>query len=254
MQTDNNATRFRDLHRAGQPLVLFNVWDAGTAQAAQAAGAVAVATGSWSVAAAQGYGDGQQIPLTQLLHIVARITQSTDLPVSVDFEGGYASDTEGLVRNTGALLETGIVGINFEDQVIGGTGLLAMDEQAARIKAIADTANQARHQLFINARTDLFLQTDADAHASVVDEAIARAAAYHAAGAHGLFVPGLGDAALIKRIVAGVGLPVNVMHSDALPSRERLAALGVARISYGPQPYRDAMAAFENAASNALRQ
>lgn len=239
MSQSAKANHFAALHVPGDPVVLYNIWDAGSAKAITDAGATAIATGSWSVAAAQGYADGQKLPLQALLSAVDRIIQTTDLPVSVDFEGGYALAPQQLAENTRQLLATGAIGINFEDQIVGGDGLHEPDEQAGRIAAIRGAAEQAQIALFINARTDLFLkEKDASRHAGLVDQAIDRAGRYAAAGASGFFVPGLSDPDLITRICKAVSLPVNVMRPGSGPSRAELGALGVARISAGPAPYR----------------
>jgi 2-methylisocitrate lyase-like PEP mutase family enzyme len=235
----DKAKQFRALHQPGKPLVLYNIWDAGSAKAVADAGAAALATGSWSVAAAQGYGDGEVIPLAILAQIAGRIVDSVDLPVSVDFEGGYAVNPQDVVKNVAQIAAVGAVGINFEDQIVGGVGLHSVEVQALRIAA----AQQGGAGMFINARTDVFLkEPDALRHAGLVPEAIARGQAYAAAGADGFFVPGLVDHALIAQICAGVDLPVNVMRvGDA--SVADLVGAGVARISHGPGPYRAAMAA-----------
>ncbi|WP_426229395.1 isocitrate lyase/PEP mutase family protein [Pararhizobium sp. DWP3-4] len=236
-QTDK-AKAFRELHRKGDPVVLYNIWDAGTAKAVAASGAKALATGSWSVADANGYGDGQQIPMLHLVDIARSIVAATVLPVSIDFEGGYAEDPEATAQNVGHVIDTGAVGINFEDQVVGASGLHTIEAQAARIKAIRTKADEKGIPFFINARTDLFLKlSDPVRHAPLVDEAIERAAAYAQAGASGFFVPGLSNPDLIGRVCEAVSLPVNIMMQPGM-DKKTLAGLGVARISYGPGPYR----------------
>ncbi len=243
MSQAEKARAFAELHKPGEPLLLYNIWDAGGAQAIAEAGAKAVATGSWSVAAAQGYRDGQAISLDLVLTLLARIAASVDLPVSLDFEGGYAEAPEALAANLARVIEAGAVGINFEDQVVGGTGLHAPEVQCARIAALRAAAEADGLPFFLNARTDLFLkEKDRARHAGLVPEAIERAAAYAEAGASGFFVPGLVDPALIGAVCEATALPVNVMMLDGAPSMADLAALGVARISHGPGPYFTAMA------------
>lgn len=243
MTQSAKAEQFAALHVPGDPLVLFNIWDAGSARAIADAGASAIATGSWSVAAAQGYRDGEKLPLELLLDIATRIAGATDLPVTIDFEGGYARAPEQLADHTRRLLATGAIGINFEDQIVGGDGLYDAAEQQSRITAIRKAADEARVPLFINARTDLFLkQKDTSKHAGLVELAIERAAHYAAAGASGFFVPGLADPGLIARICEAVSLPVNVMRLGREPARAEFGALGVARISAGPGPYRTMLA------------
>ncbi|APX13601.1 isocitrate lyase/PEP mutase family protein [Tateyamaria omphalii] len=239
-QTDK-ATAFAALHVPGTPVVIYNIWDAGSAKAVAGAGAAAIATGSWSVAEAQGFPDGEQIPLDVLLPIAQRIADCVDVPVSIDFEGGYAVEPEALAHNIAALIGTGAIGLNFEDQVVGGEGLHPIDTQVARIKAVRAAADAAKVPLFINARTDLFLKSKPDAHADHVAEATDRAAAYADAGASGFFIPGLTDHAMIERICTATDLPVNVMMRGALGSVSEVAALGVARASYGPGPFATAM-------------
>lgn len=234
------AQDFAALHVSGNPLVLYNIWDAGSAMAVAKAGAAAVATGSWSVAGAQGYGDGEQIPLSLLVQIATRISQSVDVPLSVDFEGGYAAGGAELTANVAQVIGTGAVGINFEDQIVGGAGLYGIEEQSQRLRAV----RSAGADLFINARTDLFLkERDSSRHGGLLDEAVQRSQAFAAAGASGFFVPGLSDLDLIAQVCEASPLPVNVMmHGDTM-TRQAVAKAGVARASYGPQPFVDAMQA-----------
>jgi 2-methylisocitrate lyase-like PEP mutase family enzyme len=240
-QTDK-AKRFAELHVKDAPLLLYNAWDAGSAKSILDAGAKAIATSSWSVAAAQGYGDGEAIPIELAEQIVGRIAATVDIPVTVDFEGGYSEDDGELAANISRLLDLGVIGINFEDRIVKGLGLYSVDRQARRMAAIRKAAEQKGIDLFINARTDVFFEHGEDA-AQAVGEALDRAKAYTAVGASGFFVPGLVDDALIGQICEGVSLPVNVMVMDGVPSNARLSELGVARISYGPIPYIRAMKA-----------
>lgn len=232
------AEIFRSLHIPGDPIVLYNIWDAGSAIAIARGGAKAVATGSWSVAAAQGYSDGEEMPLDDALSVVARITKCVDLPLTVDFEGGYANDPAAVRQNVGRLLALGVIGLNFEDQVVHGDGLHGIDHQSDRLRAVRSAASDAGVPVFINARTDVFLKAaEGVDHASLLDEAFAREAAYAAAGADGFFVPGLKDKKLIEKICGQASLPVNVMTSGDVEEVRALAELGVARISFGPAPY-----------------
>src|SRR5258708_8363816 len=134
-QTDK-AKRFADLHVKGVPLLLFNAWDAGSAKSVLAAGAQAIATSSWSVAEAQGYRDGEAIPIALAQQIVAPIATTIDVPGTVDFEGGYSDDDGELAGDVSRLLELGVIGINFEDRVVKGSGLYDIDRQARRIATI----------------------------------------------------------------------------------------------------------------------
>lgn len=242
MTRDEKAEAFAALHQPGAPVILYNIWDPGSAKAVAGAGAKAIATGSWSVAAAQGFDDGEDMPLSIVLKMAARIARSVDLPVTLDFEGAYAVEPDGVAANVAKVVEAGCVGINFEDQVVGGAGLHSVEVQTARIAAARRGAGDA--PFYINARTDVFLkEKDASAHAALLPTALERAKAYREAGASGFFVPGLIDSDLIGAICEGAGLPVNVMMKAKAPDAATLAAKGVARISHGPGPYVEAMAA-----------
>ncbi|MBY8977534.1 isocitrate lyase/phosphoenolpyruvate mutase family protein [Rhodobacteraceae bacterium NNCM2] len=245
MSQIEKARAFASLHRQDDPLILYNIWDAGGAKAIVKAGAPAVATGSWSVAAAHGFDDGEAIPLDLVLTIVERICASVDVPVTVDFEGGYATGPDAVAENVRRVLETGAVGINFEDRIVGGEGLYSIADQSARIAAIRRMADAEDVPIFINARTDLFLGTDPDTHESLVSQAKAREAAYADAGASGLFVPGLTDPRLLSAITAAASLPVNAMAFGNLSSAGQVADCGISRFSYGPAPFFNAIADLE---------
>jgi 2-methylisocitrate lyase-like PEP mutase family enzyme len=245
------ARAFAALHVPGAPVILFNVWDAGTAKAVAQAGAKAIATGSASVAGSLGLSDGESVPFDLVLANAARIVASVDQPVSLDFEGGYAIEPAQLSDNFAAVVATGIVGCNFEDQVVGTSGLYSIEEQAARIAALRTASNDV--PAFINARTDLFLKAPSGDHnAALIDAALERATAYRDAGSDGLFVPGLIDDALIADLCAKSPLPVNVMVMGTISPNHRLAELGVARISYGPGPWRRSMTALSESAKAVL--
>lgn len=239
MTQAEKARAFAEMHRPGDPVILYNIWDAGSARAVVEAGAQAVATGSYSVAAAQGYEDREQIPLDLLLTVAARIVLSVEAPVTIDFEGAYAAAPDEVAGNAARLFATGAVGCNFEDQIVGGEGLHAIDAQAARIRTMRGAAAAP---FFINARTDLFLkQQDKSKHRELLGEAKERAAAYAEAGASGFFAPALFDPDLIAELCAASAAPVNIIALPGAPPAADLAAAGVARISYGPVPYRLAM-------------
>ena len=154
-----------------------------------------------------------------------------------------------MAQNLTALLDTGVVGINIEDRILGGKGLHGITEHAARLAALRAAAEAAGVDLFINARTDVFFQgKGAPPAAELMGEALERAAAYREAGASGVFVPGLGDLDLIGRMAAEQDLPLNVMRMGDTVSVETYAQAGVARSSHGPGPYLAAMKAVGEAA------
>ena len=241
---------FARLHVPGDPLVLFNAWDVGSAQAVAKAGAKAIATGSASVAMANGFGDGQEVPMDFALDNARRIVETVELPVTVDFEGGYAVEPGEVGQILARLAATGAVGCNFEDQVVGGEALYSIEEQAARIAAVRSAVGP---DFFINCRTDLFLKAPQDTHdEAMLDEAIERVRAYAEAGASGYFVPMLGNLDMLRRLCAESPIPVNFMTYPGCPSNAEVAATGVARISHGPFPYMALMGQLEAAAREAL--
>lgn len=248
------SRQFAELHRKHEPLILFNVWDAGSAKAVAESGAKAIATGSWSVAEAHGFRDGEALPLDLAIANIERIVKAVNLPVTLDFEGGYAIEPDDLKNSVGRVIAAGAVGINFEDQVVGGEGYYDVDTQSERINAVRAAADRSGVPLFINARADLFLKSEPSQHdETMLEEAIARSKAYAHAGGSGFFAPGLRDEDLIRRLCAECPLPVNILMYPDAPGATALAACGVARISHGPFPYIQAMEALTEDARRALR-
>ncbi|WP_414474831.1 isocitrate lyase/PEP mutase family protein [Microvirga sp. M2] len=249
------AQTFRSLHVPGHPLVLFNVWDAGSAKAVAAGGARALATGSWSVAAAHGFTDGERMPLDLCLANLQRIVGVADLPVTIDLESGYGADPAAVAETVARALQVGAVGCNIEDSIPENGSLREVSDQAARLKAARAAADALGIPAFLNARTDVFFQTGPEHHdEGMAEAALERGRIYAEAGADGLFVPGLVDERLIGRLVERSPLPVNIMASGTTPPAARLAELGVARISHGPGPYLLAMRALEHGARSALEE
>jgi 2-methylisocitrate lyase-like PEP mutase family enzyme len=239
---------FARLHVPGDPVILYNIWDPGSALAVVAAGAKALATGSHPVGDASGFGDAQQVPLDYVFDNARRIVNAVELPLTVDFEGAYSTDPEGGAVNVARLKQTGAVGCNFEDQVVGGEGLHPLELQARRIAAIRSAVGD---DFFINARTDLFLKTEIYDDARV-DQVVTRGKAFADAGASGFFVPRLSDPKQIERVVREVPLPLNVIAFPGAPDKKVWADAGVARISHGPFPHRALMAKLTEMAREAI--
>ncbi len=236
----NAVQEFASLHMPGNPLILYNIWDAGSAIAVEKAGAKAVATGSWGVAGANGFGDGEKLPLDIALANLERIITSTSLPVTIDMEAGYGKDANAVATSVLRAAQSGAIGINLEDKDPATRQLFSVDDQCARIAAAAQSG------VFVNARADLFILTPpAEHNDAILDLLLERAEAYAAAGANGLFVPFLETPHLIERLCRSTPLPVNIMMRPTCPSHKQLAELGVARISHGHGPWADAMTALE---------
>lgn len=248
------AEQFAALHKKGDPVILYNIWDPGSAAAVRDAGAKAIATGSAPVAMAQGFTDGQNVPIEAALDNARRIVAAVDLPVTLDFEGGYAESPAEIATNVRRALGAGVIGFNFEDQIVGTKDLYDTETQAARVAAVREGCDAEGIPAFINARTDIFLKAHPDTHdEAMLDDALSRALAYAEAGASGFFAPGLKDEAMIARLCAETGLPVNIIALPGTPDTPKLAELGVARVSYGPVPYREMLGWLQDKAKQALQ-
>ena len=237
---------FAALHVPGDPVILYNIWDVGSAQAVIRAGAKALATGSHPVADANGWPDGEGVPMDFALANAKRIADSTELPLTVDFESAYSDDPDQGADNVVRLAATGAIGCNFEDQVLGGEGLYRAASAAHR-----GDPSRRRRPVFINARTDLYIKTQAN-DSALVDETIERGKAFADAGASGFFVPRLADPRQVERIVKEVPLPLNLISFPGSPPNADWANAGVSRISHGPHPHKALMAKFEEMARAAL--
>jgi 2-methylisocitrate lyase-like PEP mutase family enzyme len=225
MKKPETASVFRQLHAEGL-LVLANVWDAATARLVESLGAKALATTSAAVAWSHGYADGDRLPVPLLAATVADIARVVRVPLSVDVEGGYSSDPAAVGETVAQVIDAGAAGINIED----GSG--TPDLLRAKIESAKRTAARKGVDVFVNARVDVYLYALAPPERRV-DETLARAQRYRAAGADGIFAPGVTAPAEIRALAAGVGLPLNVLARPGLPPASELAALGVRRLSAG---------------------
>ncbi|WP_426491900.1 isocitrate lyase/PEP mutase family protein [Hymenobacter sp. 102] len=224
--------RFCALHHQSEALLLPNAWDARSAAACTAAGFAAVGTSSAAMADMLAYPDGEQLPFDTLLYLVSRLRAATPLPLTVDLEGGYSPDPRQVAEHLHALLRLGVVGINIEDSVPTASGPRYLRPAAEMVALLHHLrAYCVEHQLavFLNVRTDTYLLPIPDPLAATQG----RAAAYAAAGADGLFVPGLTDLAAMRTLHQHTALPLNVMALPQLPSLPDLAAAGVRRVSMG---------------------
>ncbi|MDQ6762652.1 MAG: isocitrate lyase/phosphoenolpyruvate mutase family protein [Bacteroidota bacterium] len=225
----NNYETFYQLHHNEQPFILANAWNVKSAKIIEQNGYDAIGTSSGAISDSLGYADGEKIPFTELLYIVQRITANVSIPVSVDFERGYTDNLDELTDNIQKLVDAGAVGINIED---------AQGEELylKKLYAIKNHLEKANQKLFINARTDGFLQKLDSPLALTIN----RANSYQEASADGLFVTGVADATIIKEIASSVSLPLNIVGTPKLSSIKMLADCGVKRISMAVFLYRAA--------------
>ncbi len=255
MSQHDLAAQFRALHTAGAGniLVLPNAWDAMSARLIEAAGAQAIATTSAGISWALGHPDGQGLTRDAMAAAVRVIVDAVRVPVTADVESGYGTGTpEDVAETVRAVLVAGAVGLNLEDAPgVNGALVLDADVQAARIAAGRAAAQAAGVDLFINARTDIYLKKVGD-ESTRFEETVRRARLYLAAGADGIFVPGVSDAPTIQKLAAAVGAPLNVIGGPGVPTVPELRALGVARVSVGPGLARAVMAQIRKTATEVL--
>lgn len=250
LERQDQAQRLHALHRAGHPLLLPNVWDAGSAAMLADLGFAAIATTSGGVAWSLGYADGEQLPLDELLAAVRRIVRVTELPVTVDFEAGFGATPAAVGANVRALLDTGAVGLNLEDG-IAHESLRTVADAAARIAAARRAADAAGVAAFINARVDCWIVGGGE-EGALFDDAVRRARAYLDAGADGIYPIALAASERIAQFCAAVPAPVNIGARPGLPDLTALGRLGVARVSTATRLAMRALAAARDAA-RALR-
>ena len=238
LEQKKKAEALKALHLGKEPLVLPNVWDVASARIIEEAGLPALATTSAGVAFAHGFPDGQKIPADRMMAAIADIAAAVRVPVTADVEAGYGPKPEDAARTAQDVIEAGAVSMNFEDATGDAAHPLTdLGLQLERIRAIRETSAQAGVRLVLNARTDVYLLQVGDP-AKRYDEAVRRLKAYRDAGSDCVFLPGVREAETIRRMVADLGCPVNVLAVPGSPSVPELAALGVKRISLGSAPMR----------------
>lgn len=234
---ENQFNRLKGYHEQKKPLLIYNCWDVGSAKLMESKGATVIGTSSYAFAETLGYNDGESVPFSDLIVLSERLVAATSLPVTIDAEGLYAQRLETLSNHAERLIQTGISGFNFEDQLVkaGAVTRWSLEEQVQRIRLIKEVAAKMNVAIFLNARTDVFFQSRN--HQQAVVEAIARGRAYAKAGADGFFIPGTFDSEIVRRVVNEVPLPVNIMIDGDAVARKKWCEIGVKRMSTGPHTY-----------------
>ncbi|HXR83841.1 MAG TPA: isocitrate lyase/phosphoenolpyruvate mutase family protein [Hanamia sp.] len=245
--------QFHQLHHNGEPLVLPNIWNTLGARLLEELGYKAIATASASIAFSNGYDDGQKIPFDELLFLLKKIVKNVKIPVSADIESGYAKSSIELRENIKKLIDTGISGINFEDSLHDESKLFSKEEQSEKINLIKKTASENRSNLFINARTDVFIKENKASKEEKLTEAIERGKAYKNAGADSFYPIFLKEKEGIETIVKEVSLPVNILMVSGIPDFSTLKEIGVSRISLGPGFLKYAINSMKNIAEKLLK-
>jgi 2-methylisocitrate lyase-like PEP mutase family enzyme len=245
--------KFHQLHCNGELLVLPNIWNPLGAMLLEDLGYKAVATASASIAFSNGYGDGQNISFDELLFLLKNIVNSVKIPVTADVESGYAKNKFELKENIKKLIDTGIAGINFEDSLHDESKLFSKEEQSEKINLIKKTASENGSNLFINARTDVFIkQNNLSSKEEKLAEAIERGKAYKDAGADCFYPIFLKEKEGLETIIKEVSLPVNILMLPGIPDFSTLKEIGVARISLGPGFLKKAIQSMKETAEKLL--
>jgi 2-methylisocitrate lyase-like PEP mutase family enzyme len=247
------ADALHRLHSEGKPLVLVNAWDAASARLLEQAGASVIATTSAGMAWSLGYADGEKLPRDELIAACARICRVVRVPVTVDIERGFGRSTDEVCSLVRALIDLGVVGVNIEDGVSPETRRpLPPQALCERVSALRALAVQAKVRLFINARTDVYLATHDDP-ARRFEEAMQRARLFAAAGADGIFVPGMDKLDEITRFARALERPLNVYAGyPGVPAIDALSGAGVRRVSLGCGPLQSALSLLGRIAAEAL--
>lgn len=246
------ADEFRALHRPGDPVVLVNAWDAATARLLASVGAPAIATSSAAMAWSLGRNDGEGGTLPGFSDAVERIVAAVEVPVTVDVEAGQGPNPTDVASTIRRVIQAGAVGVNLEDRVLpaGATAeLYPIDAQQLRIRSARAAGDLAGVALVINARIDTYLAEIGPAEERRA-ETVRRAAAYVAAGADVIYVPGVRDAETIGALCEAIAAPVNILAGPGSPTVPELAKLGVARVSLGSWPMRAMLAQLQRAAQS----
>ena len=236
------AQTLLSLHTNGQLLILPNVWNPIGARMLEAKGFPAVATASAAIAESLGYADGEQIKVKTMLEAVGRIARGVNVPVTADFEAGYSDTLEGLQENISHLLDTGAVGINFEDSFDDSSHLRPIPEQVERIKAVRETAARKGIHLVINARADSFFAEGFSSDEERIEDVVARSNAYIQAGADCTYPVGRGDKETLAILRKRISAPINVLATAKTVSLQGLQDLGINRVSFGPYIFRSLLA------------
>lgn len=223
--------KYKNLHHQIQPLIIGNVWNVQSAKVCEKLNFQAIGTSSAAIAHSLGYEDGEQMPFSDLLFIVERISKNINLPLSVDIEFGYGNTATEIADNIISFEKMGVAGINIEDSFIenGERKLKDSIQFAQLLQEVKNILTQLGISMFINARCDAFLLNVPNA-LLVATERIKN---YEQSGADGIFLPCITKESEIATIVSQTQLPINVMCMPELPNFKTLEQLGVKRISMG---------------------
>ncbi|WP_116597466.1 isocitrate lyase/PEP mutase family protein [Primorskyibacter marinus] len=237
---------FRALHVPGDPFILANAWDIGSARMLAAMGAQAIGTSSAAHAFTLGKPDGGQISRDEALAHAADLVSATSLPVSGDFENGFGDAPEDCADTVRLSAEAGLAGLSIEDAAPPDAAAYPADLAAERIRAASAAARALPRDMVLVARADGVMNGQYD-----LDEALRRIAAFEEAGADCVYIPLPPRFTDLGRICATTRLPVNALVAGPFTARSRaeFAAAGVARLSLGSALARATHRVIHNAAA-----
>lgn len=242
---------FKNLHNQDKPLLIGNVWDVPSTKTAEKLNFQAIGTSSSAIASLLGYNDGEEMEFSELEYFVKRIALNTNLPLSVDLESGYSRNPKEIANHIKRLTAIGVVGINLEDSIVEEERtLLDAIDFARTLKEMKELLEKENIDVFLNVRTDTFILLQEN----IIEETKKRIRLYEKAGANGIFTPCIENRSDIKEIVNCTNLPINVMCMPNLPDFEKLAELGVKRISMGNFIFDKMYSEFENTTTDILNQ
>lgn len=255
----DKAAQFLKFHHDKEILVLLNSWDIGSSKLIEACGYKAIATTSMGIAASLGYPDCQVIKLPEMIAAISGIVNAVQVPVTVDIEAGYGSNTKEIIDSVQKIIATGIVGINIEDSIDLNPMLIDEMEFCERITAIRALSDSMGFHLVINARTDSFY-TSQGSTKEKLSESIRRGNKYREAGADCIFVQPVWDRETIATLVKEIDAPVNILANPGIgdgglpPSVKELQDLGVARLSLGSSLMKACLALIKKVAGELSEQ
>ena len=225
----NHYTFFKNLHLGEKPLILPNAWDPLSAIILEHVGFKALGTTSWGMANARGQNDAEQCNFETFLKQTSAIIKAVSVPVTVDIESGYSDDHAEICEHVVQIARLGAVGINIEDSSKRTHSLRKINDQAEMLSKLKHALkNEGYSEFFINARSDVFLASNFS-----IDDVINRITTYQLSGADGIFLPGLNDDKLIKRVTQSVSIPVNLMAQKGLLDYQKATLLSINRLSIG---------------------
>lgn len=235
LSQSEKATILHQLHHNGKLLVLPNIWDVLGARLLQDLNYPAIATASASISYANGFNDGEKMPFNDVLEVLKKIAGAVNLPVTADIESGYSNNDFRFEENIKQIIKTGVAGINIEDTDHETGSLNSTELQTNRIRIIRKVADELKIPLFINARTDVYLNNSKfPTPALKFEETLKRGFAYKEAGANCFYPIILKDKVDIQNLVSQLQMPVNILTIPGIPDLKTLNEIGVARVSLGP--------------------